>query len=246
MNGSLPGPRPKVVAASLAVIALIATVTPASAASLGQAHASTSRSSGAGGGTKPVCQDGAYNLFGGRWTRSYRWSFNAGSTPSRLNVNAVETVIRRSVSNITRASNDCGRADNVSAKQTFLGRTTSTPNVSRNAFCTNFDGHNVIGFGRLPAGILAVTCTQQFGSVILEADIKINNRYGWAVSAASCSQQELLEPTMTHEAGHVFGLGHVGERKHPLLTMSTTSDGACSNDASTLGLGDMRGLEALY
>jgi hypothetical protein len=238
----------RVLTAALGATALLATVAPAaaSAATLATDNRAAAEVTTAGGGTKPVCQDGAYRLFGGRWTQTYRWSFNAGSTPGSLNTNAVEAVIRKSVSNITGASNDCGRADNVSAKQSYQGRTTRSPNITRQGFCSNSDGVNVIGFGRLPAGVLAVTCTQIFGSVIVESDIKINNRYGWAVSAASCSGRELLEPTMTHEAGHIFGLGHVGEGKHPLLTMSTTSDGACSDDASTLGLGDMLGLEQLY
>ena len=55
-----------------------------------------------------------------------------------------------------------------------------------------------------------------------------------------------LEATMTHEAGHVFGLGHIGERRHGRLTMSPFLNGPCENSEATLGLGDVRGLEALY
>ena len=72
----------------------------------------------------------------------------------------------------------------------------------------------------MPLGILAVTCTRRIGSFFAEADIKINSRYSWAATVKTCHNQELIEPTLTHEVGHVFGLGHVGERKHPLLTMS--------------------------
>jgi hypothetical protein len=204
------------------------------------------RSQGAGGNSTTPCSDRAYSLIGGRWNHTFHWAFNSSSTPAFLSARQVEAVIKRSFSNITRARNDCGIPDNVSARHVYDGRTTTKPNVGRYATCTRTDGWNLVGFGRLPRGVLAVTCTQIRRGKIVEADMLINSRYRWAVSTADCSHQELIEPTVTHEAGHVFGLGHVSERRHPLLTMSTTSDGPCSNEASTLGRGDIRGLEALY
>jgi hypothetical protein len=203
-------------------------------------------SSAGAAATRSPCQDGAYSLIGGRWNKTVHWTFNAASTPAGLTKAAAEAAILKSFNNITHAFNDCGRGDNVSAKHAYDGRATRGPNISKRGYCTPADGRNAVAFGRLPWGILAVTCTRRLGSFIGEADIRINNRYSWAASVKTCHNQELIEPTITHEVGHVFGLGHVGERKHPLLTMSTASDGACNNAASTLGLGDMKGLEALY
>jgi hypothetical protein len=203
------------------------------------------RTAGSAGGMSP-CSDPAYTLIGGRWKQTYHWAFTYSSVPASLGRAAVETVIKRSVSNITGARNDCGMPDNVSAKHVYDGRTSTQPGISRWATCDGSDGWNVIGFGRLPKGVLAVTCTDVRHGSIVEADIRINSRYNWAVSTAKCFHQELIEPTLTHEVGHVFGLGHVGERRHPLLTMSTASDGPCSDDASTLARGDVLGLEKLY
>ena len=158
------------------------------------------------------------------------------------------TVLKRSFDNITSARNDCGLADTVSATSTYLGTTSFAPSVTRRGNCAARDGRNVIGFGPLPWGILAVTCVRSNSAGrMTEADIRINSNITWALSVSSCSfVKELLEPTMTHEIGHAFGLGHVSESKHGRLTMSTFSDGPCSNAESTLGLGDVRGLRHLY
>ncbi|MGW1764472.1 matrixin family metalloprotease [Streptomyces sp. NPDC002073] len=48
----------------------------------------------------------------------------------------------------------------------------------------------------------------------------------------------------THEAGHVFGMGHVGSG-HNNLTMYTNSY-TCSTRARTLGKGDILGLRSIY
>jgi hypothetical protein len=189
----------------------------------------------------PPCEDRAFNAFGARQTNTYKWSFKASSTPSGLNKASVATVLQRAFHNVTGARNDCGRADKVNATQSYLGTTTRGPN------CGAADGHNVVGFGRLAAGVLAVTCFWTNSGRIVEADMKITTRQSWALSLATChGDMPMLEATITHEAGHVFGLGHVGETRHGRLTMSPYLDGPCNNNESTLGLGDMLGLESLY
>jgi hypothetical protein len=165
-----------------------------------------------------------------------------------MNPSNVLNVIKRSFDNITGARNDCGLADTVSATHSYLGTTSAKPNVTKRARCGPSDGQNVVGFGSLPNGILAVTCIRYGNNnSITEADVRINTMYDWVLNVGACRYwQELLEPTMTHEIGHMFGLAHVGEKRHGRLTMSPISDGPCSNAESTLGLGDVRGLRHLY
>ena len=206
----------------------------------GHSPGSAAASLAASASSPNPCSDRAYNLNGGRWRSTYQWSFRAGSTPAGLNRSAAEAAIRKGFGNIVGARNDCGRADRVSARASYLGRTT------RKASCSVPDGRNVVGFRSLPSDTAARACWWTSGNRIVEADVQVNSTLRWATTLAGCSRQLMLEAVLTHEAGHVFGLGHVGEGKHGRLTMSTYIDGECQNGESTLGLGDMRGLEALY
>lgn len=194
------------------------------------------------------CNDSAYSLLGGKWKQPLNWRYQSSTTPGDLKGSNVLNVLKRSFDNITGARNDCGLADTVSATAQYLGTTSAKPSVTKRGRCSPSDGQNIVGFGSLPAGILAITCIRYGNNNnITEADVRINSGYDWVLTVAACHfWQELLEPTMTHEIGHMFGLGHVGEKKHGRLTMSTTSDGSCSNAETTLGWGDVRGLRHLY
>jgi hypothetical protein len=193
------------------------------------------------------CDDRAYTLLGGKWKDSLGWLYQSSTTPSGLGASAVLTVLKRSFDNITGARNDCGMADTVSATSTYLGTTGLAPSVTRRGYCAAKDGHNVVGFASLPPGVLAVTCARARNGRMTEIDIRVNSNVNWALSVSTCTFfDQLLEPTMTHEIGHAYGLGHVSESRHGRLTMSTISDGPCSNAESTLGRGDVRGLRHLY
>ncbi|MGI8928338.1 MAG: matrixin family metalloprotease [Candidatus Limnocylindrales bacterium] len=202
----------------------------------------TSANSGQAGGVAPApCSDSAHRELGGTWLGgSYSWAFHASSTPSYLARADVRAVLRRSFTNITSARNDCGMPDKVSATHSFLGAT------GTRARCGRRDFQNVIGFGRLEFGVLAVTCYWRANGRIVEADIRINSRERWSLSMSDCVHELMLEAVITHEAGHVFGLDHVGEGKHGRLTMSPFLDGPCQLNEVTLGRGDVLGLEALY
>jgi hypothetical protein len=200
------------------------------------------------GAVRP-CADPAFRLTGQHWTQTYHWSFRASSTPASLGRMQVRDALRRAASNITGAHNNCGRRDRVNALHRYDGVTRIRPNVTATG-CDDAgrDGINVVGFRDLPSGVVGLTCWWWIvGSpATIEADVALNKAdFRWRIGRKDCSNEYLVEAVATHEFGHAFGLGHVREGRHPLLTMSE-SGYPCDNSPSTLGLGDLRGLEQLY
>jgi hypothetical protein len=202
-----------------------------------------------------ACADGRHAEIGFHWTKPWAWRFNARSTPKGVSRAAAETQLASAVRSITSARNDCGRPDRVSARASYLGRTTKKPGVrvdARGRIHCPGDGRSVVGFGSLPLGIAGLTCSTYtlashgWGRGV-ESDVLFNKRvYGWAVRPGACRPgQVILRSVATHEFGHVFGLGHVKESTHGNLTMSE-SLGPCDDSAFTLGKGDVIGLERLY
>lgn len=197
--------------------------------------------------TKGACGDPAYSLAEFKWEGPWKWYFQVESTPEQYDPDEVLEVLERSVNNIVTAHNDCGLPDNVDIEAIYKGPTTEIPCGDSGRF-----GLNVIGFRDIPPDedprAIAFTCPYlNRDREYVEADIGIRQDVDWALSLDECEGfQELLEAIMTHEVGHVFGLGHVNERRHGDLTMSTDSNGPCADDEITLGLGDILGLEELH
>ncbi len=211
-----------------------------------------------------ACDDGAYKLQtwtfsdGSRkhpkWKSTFNWHFKSGSTPNNVGQTAARDAIARAVTNITGSHNNCGLADEVSATSAYQGSTTTGTNLSSDgSTCLASDSKSVVAFGSLQSGTLAAACTwgtYDTGTYakITKSDVRINKGlYGWYANEPSgCSTRWAIEGVMTHEFGHSFGLGHVGEADHGNLTMSTHINGPCQNSEASLGLGDVRGLRVLY
>lgn len=210
-------------------------------------HAAASASVFAAAAATGPCLDGAHLTYGHRWGKSYRWRIKASTSPGNLRWAGVITAVKNAAINVTAAHNNCNQADRVGAQQTFLGGTKRATGIGATSGCGRPDGVNVVAFGNLAGGDLAMTCWWTLGGKVVEADVKLNKvEYRWVVNVPRrCSRRYSIEAVATHEFGHVFGLGHVSEATHPTLTMSPTIR-SCQRSETTLGLGDLRGLEKKY
>jgi hypothetical protein len=193
------------------------------------------------------CKDGAYNLSGVKWGTDFAWFYQSATTPSNFTASAAAGAFQRAVNHITGGYTNCGLTDNVGATNTYLGTTPVAANINNDGSCGLGDKANVVGFGALPKNYLGFTCWWTMNGVVFEADMRLNKAYYrfYVKKPSSCSSRFSIEAVATHEFGHAFGLAHVSETYHPSLTMSTALR-PCQASESTLGLGDVRGLSALY
>lgn len=197
------------------------------------------------------CADSAYNLKNFKHYTTMTWIFNASTIPSELTASSSIDSIRAAIGNITGADNDCGISDDVSASSSYGGTAGGSSSVQGSS-CTAADGKSLVNFGDLDSDVLAAACSSYYTDRnpyrFYTGDIKINKGdFTWSTrgAAVGCAGVYDLQAVVTHEWGHIFGLAHVSESKHPMLTMSTQIS-PCDNSPRTLGLGDIRGLKARY
>jgi len=125
-----------------------------------------------------------------------------------------------------------------------------------------YDGRNVVGWGSLSSGYLAITTIWYYSSTgqIVETDIAFNNLYKWAYTApSSCDASAIgcnppaagpagtydLRNIGTHEAGHTLMLGDLYDPSNSALTMYGYG-GVNERSKDSLGQGDILGIDAAY
>ena len=204
---------------------------------------------GAGGDTGPKdpCRDAAHHVLRAGWVGPLQWWFRARSTPDGIRRADAEAAFRRAAANIVNGFNDCGLPDNIQAANRYMGRTRVHMDVTRSSTCGQPDGRSVVGFGVLAPTDLALTCWWTRNGHMVEADIKLNTAsFRWAPEARpGCVSEWSIVAVATHEFGHAFGLAHVHGSANEELTMSPLV-APCQDSTASLGLGDIRGLEAKY
>jgi hypothetical protein len=196
--------------------------------------------------SKSACSDGGYTLTGVSWRSRVDWYFKTSSTPSEITQSDALSALRDAMRNLTQVNNDCGLQDKVSASSLYQGGTIRSANIGTGSTCSGSDGVNVLDFGNLAVGDLGYACWWTWGGTTVESDMRLNSaEYSWAVDLGGCVGKYSVEDVATHELGHTFGLRDLNEKLHPSLTMSLIML-PCQNAETTLGLGDVRGLKAIY
>ncbi|MFI5799359.1 matrixin family metalloprotease [Streptomyces sp. NPDC051677] len=197
------------------------------------------------------CADGAYSTAGRKEYGTYEWFVGDGPLPGGLSRAEARRAFEDAVATITTSRNDCGYEDAVTAKARFLSTTGNEAGIDRAARCVRRDGLSVWDGGDLGADAVATTCSWSRSvpggpDELLEADVRFNTHdYTFTDKpSGNCTRAYDIRSVATHEAGHVFGLGHSGAG-HENLTMYANSF-ACSTGARSLGKGDVLGLRSLY
>jgi hypothetical protein len=154
---------------------------------------------------------------------------------------------------IAQSFDEWGRPENVELFTQFAGFTTLEPDVR--------DGQNVLGFQSRPdldrtLGSTSFQTSTTTGALI-SADIFLNTTFQWSVASGGQSGRFDVVSIMTHEIGHLLGLGHsaLGETQSSSGGRSVTGKravmfpiayGAGSVEDRTIEPDDVAGITDIY
>jgi Matrixin len=196
-------------------------------------------------GTPGSCADGAYTLSGYKVPGTMSFRYNSAGAPATV-ARYATVAVGNSLRAVSTGANRCKLPATVKASGLYVGGTARTPQLNTAGACTGNDGQNVIGWGTLPNGYLAITCIYFVGGKVVNADVMISKRYNWFLSRpVHCANTYDLQSVLTHEQGHTFGLSHVDATAHGTETMGTLI-GPCDITKRALGRGDYAALARLY
>lgn len=197
-----------------------------------------------GSGTSGVtpfasCSSSTYFAAGWRWPSTDNWYYNSASQKT-----AGLSALRAAANAWTGTITVCGTSVVSSASNYYVGSTTAAPNVNASGGCSNRTSQNVVGWGSLPTGTLATTCTWYNGyGDALESDARYSTGYAWNSSSTCSGANYDLRGVGTHEFGHTYGLGHVAQSTGLVMKPASTT---CDTAQRTLGRGDQLGIDFLY
>jgi hypothetical protein len=135
-------------------------------------------------------------VVGAKWTQTIRYFISNVGVPG-VSPNDLQAAAQRGFQ--TWAS-----TANVTIVSQFMGFTSSPP--------TSGDGMTVIGFAAHPELDRVLGQTQSIPDsttgATIESDIFLNSTFDWSVATAGESAKFDVQSIVTHEIGHLLGLGH--------------------------------------
>jgi hypothetical protein len=185
--------------------------------------------------------------------RTIEYQINLSTKPRGLSRREAGNAVQKAARNVFDTRNGCRMGDRVPVAVKYGGQTGAATQVGD--LCGLDDGRSVVAFGDLRMGVPATSCTifkgrpNYYYDEVISADIRINKAdYRWTTTpgARTCSRDYDVQGVLTHEWGHVFGLGHVPEDGNRNLTMSPVINGTCQSSERSLGRGDVLGLDGKY
>ena len=190
------------------------------------------------------CNDYSYSLLSGNWRPGTLYLNSNERLPGNVSKSTFEAMTVASLNVWKRGTNSCGlsRSLNVPGAISY-GNWTFDANINGDNTCAAPDSRNVIDFGSLSGNLLGIACTWYSGGVPTYADVRFDtSNRSWVTSTTGCAGDKYdLRSVVTHELGHVLGLGHATEYGGNDLTMSPNLT-PCNAASRSLGAGDLAGL----
>lgn len=179
------------------------------------------------------CVDPAFTASSALWTSEdmpIEWRFRERSTPDDVSRFLAKRAMRKAHRVWPHSISNCSGADRLSFRFNYLGGSGKT---------VKYDGTNLVEFGNLDSGALAVNYTWYKGDRILEVDMRLNKEgYSWTARQEGKSRYNIAN-VVTHELGHQIGLEDLTDPHGSLTMFARINRGETGK--LTLGRGDLKG-----
>jgi hypothetical protein len=215
----------------LTIYALTADITPEGAVVVRSAV--TKEGDATGLDEQNGCSDPAFRPLGVLWDADdmpVKWRFNVRTVPEKLSDVRTLRSIRKSHQAWPQVQTNCNNPDTNKFHFWLSGL------IRKHV---KLDGHNIVEFGPLGSGALAVNYTWYRRTKIIEVDLRLNRYdYRWTNYLAGKNGYQVRN-VATHELGHQLGLDDLSEPHGALTMFGRIGKGETSK--TSLGRGDMKG-----